>query len=168
MPSSKKDTAAGVLWVKSGEFRLQRIFCATPQVNKLPCGLRLNANSIRANRVSAVAKLWDTKCVFDTNFYARGEFVRPRVTKHKKDTPLECLVLGDSWENRTPVSALRGPCLSRLTTEPFFNAWLFYHSFSCLSSILLKYFSKSFVKVYKNHRLYMANNCNWQLFCPVL
>ena len=26
---------------------------------------------------------------------------------------------GDSWENRTPVSALRGPCLSRLTNEPY-------------------------------------------------
>ena len=26
---------------------------------------------------------------------------------------------GDSWENRTPVSALRGPCLSRLTNGPY-------------------------------------------------
>ena len=25
---------------------------------------------------------------------------------------------GDPWENRTPVSALRGPCLSRLTNGP--------------------------------------------------
>ena len=29
---------------------------------------------------------------------------------------------GDPWENRTPVSALRGPCLSRLTNGPDFQS----------------------------------------------
>ena len=38
----------------------------------------------------------------------------------------EAVIFGDSWENRTPVSALRGPCLSRLTNEPC--ALLVYYS----------------------------------------
>ena len=40
--------------------------------------------------------------------------------KNTKDTVLVSFAFfGDSWENRTPVSALRGPCLSRLTNEPY-------------------------------------------------
>ena len=43
--------------------------------------------------------------------------------KEKQHDPSsDCAVFGDSWENRTPVSALRGPCLSRLTKEPCFCA----------------------------------------------
>ena len=45
-----------------------------------------------------------------------------RSTSHqqKQKTPPRLVVffVGDPWENRTPVSALRGPCLSRLTNGP--------------------------------------------------
>ncbi len=46
---------------------------------------------------------------------------RRKATGHTKEHPmLGVLFCGDSWQNRTAVSALRGPCLSRLTNEPFF------------------------------------------------
>ena len=49
-------------------------------------------------------------------FCVAVEFDSARGTK--KDTRDWVSFFGDSWENRTPVSALRGPCLSRLTNEP--------------------------------------------------
>ena len=52
-----------------------------------------------------------------------SEWVRSRRSRNKKrQTPLvECLSLfvGDPYGNRTHVSALRGPRLSRLTNGPF-------------------------------------------------
>ena len=44
----------------------------------------------------------------------------PQVANKTKKTPPRLVVffVGDPWENRTPVSALRGPCLSRLTNGP--------------------------------------------------
>ena len=52
-----------------------------------------------------------------------ASFVRPRSHQKEQGTPeaVSLVLFGDSWENRTPVSALRGPCLSRLTNEPCFN-----------------------------------------------
>ena len=40
-------------------------------------------------------------------------------TKQKTPPRLVVFFVGDPWENRTPVSALRGPCLSRLTNGPY-------------------------------------------------
>ena len=49
-------------------------------------------------------------------------FVQPRVTtERKKHSIRSASFCGDPWENRTPVSALRGPCLSRLTNGPLFS-----------------------------------------------
>ena len=46
---------------------------------------------------------------------------RRKATSHHKKAPRYGVPFyGDSWQNRTAVSALRGPCLSRLTNEPFF------------------------------------------------
>ena len=52
-------------------------------------------------------------------FSCGAEFVRPWVAKTKRTPQRVSFCFGDSWENRTPVSALRGPCLSRLTNEPY-------------------------------------------------
>ena len=41
-----------------------------------------------------------------------------RVTKIEKDTSFEVSYSGDSYGNRTHVTAVKGPCLNRLTNEP--------------------------------------------------
>ena len=66
------------------------------------------------------------------------------VTKQQKKTPPKLVVffVGDPWENRTPVSALRGPCLSRLTNGPWLIARLFYHIFLRLSILFSTFFSQ--------------------------
>ena len=56
-----------------------------------------------------------------------------RITKTKGHPQGVSFCFGDSWENRTPVSALRGPCLSRLTNEPCLLACLLYYNFLRLS-----------------------------------
>ncbi len=38
---------------------------------------------------------------------------------NEKSTSLEVLLSGDPWGNRTPVFAVRGRCLSRLTKGPY-------------------------------------------------
>ena len=43
--------------------------------------------------------------------------MRRKKQRHPQGVPL---LFGDSWQNRTAVLALRGPCLSRLTNEPYF------------------------------------------------
>ena len=56
-----------------------------------------------------------------------------RVAKKEKqhDPSSDCAVFGDPWENRTPVSALRGPCLSRLTNGPFVVAEVGFEPTTC-------------------------------------
>ena len=40
-------------------------------------------------------------------------------TNNKKDKfPKKLVFFGDPWENRTPVTAVKGRCLSRLTNGP--------------------------------------------------
>ena len=52
---------------------------------------------------------------------AARAFVSHEPPQNEKSTHSGASFCGDSWENRTPVSALRGPCLSRLTNEPIIN-----------------------------------------------
>ena len=51
-------------------------------------------------------------------FCVAVEFDSERGSKKERHPYGMPFLFGDSWENRTPVSALRGPCLSRLTNEP--------------------------------------------------
>ena len=46
----------------------------------------------------------------------------PQHEVKKTGVPKYSCFFGDPWENRTPVSALRGPCLSRLTNGPFLSS----------------------------------------------
>ena len=43
-----------------------------------------------------------------------------RGTTTKKDTSFEVSCRGDSYGNRTHVTAVKGPCLDRLTNGPYF------------------------------------------------
>ena len=48
----------------------------------------------------------------------------PRVTNNKSALRVQCaFVIGDPWENRTPVTAVKGRCLSRLTNGPGSGDW---------------------------------------------
>ena len=70
----------------------------------------------------------------DSNSAPNGTERFPSRANKKMDTENGVHFFGDPWENRTPVSALRGPCLSRLTNGPSrLIARLFYHIFFHLS-----------------------------------
>ncbi len=45
---------------------------------------------------------------------------------------------GDPWENRTPVFAVRGRCLSRLTKGPYQITDILYHKMPRLSTVFCK------------------------------
>ena len=82
-----------------GEFRLRRISHALPLVSELPDGLGGDANSRKVP--------W--------HFASSSE----HETTKKEHTPFGvCSFFGDPWENRTPVTAVKGRCLSRLTNGP--------------------------------------------------
>ena len=51
-------------------------------------------------------------CRRHTSFARRANITR------KKHLLLQVLFSGDPWENRTPVTAVKGRCLSRLTNGP--------------------------------------------------
>ena len=58
---------------------------------------------------------------------------RHRIEKHHPK--MGGVFYGDPWENRTPVSALRGPCLSRLTNEPYsYRFAIIQHFFAFVNS----------------------------------
>ena len=83
------------------------------------------------------------ECELRTNALCARCRVRfsPQVTTTKKHHPNRVVCRGDSWENRTPVSALRGPCLSRLTNEPFL--------FRSIILSQLAFFVKSFFESFR-------------------
>ena len=83
------------------EFRLRRIFLLSPHVSKLPSACSQNANP----------------CVC----YANAVSIIDTASKQKSHT-LWCgvFVFGDPYGNRTHVTAVKGPCLNRLTNGP---AW---------------------------------------------
>ncbi len=66
-------------------------------------------------------------------------------TKQKTPPRLVVFFVGDPWENRTPVSALRGPCLSRLTNGPSHDCYDIILQNSKKVNTFLKSFSDFFV-----------------------
>ena len=81
----------------------------------------------------------DGRAMFRTPRLAFGDGERVRsTTGHQKSTiRIGWCFFGDSWENRTPVSALRGPCLSRLTNEPCCNCLIILsHNFAFVNRFL--------------------------------
>ena len=82
-------------------------------------------------------------------------FVCPN-TVLKKIKVFGLFFIGDPWENRTPVFAVRGRCLSRLTKGPFILTRLLYHkvflfAIGFLKKIVFfkKYFQKYLLKIIK-------------------
>ena len=70
-------------------------------------------------------------------------------TKQKTPPRLVVFFVGDPWENRTPVSALRGPCLSRLTNGPSRDCYDIILQNSKKVNTFLKSFS-DFFALYQN------------------
>ena len=52
--------------------------------------------------------------------YTFGDYI-PSLRLDKKITPEQSpdVIFGDPYENRTRVSAVKGPCLNRLTNGPY-------------------------------------------------
>ena len=74
---------------------------------------------------------------------------RSHQTKQKTPPSLVVFFVGDPWENRTPVSALRGPCLSRLTNGPSRDCYDIILQNSKKVNTFLKSFS-DFFALYQN------------------
>ena len=105
----------------------------------LSCGSRRSAIHARlplTSELDALCAAWANSAPCALRYGAEfGSTLRVDKTKR---TPSWCpFRFGDSWENRTPVSALRGPCLSRLTNEPYHLRIIFYHRILHLSTPFL-------------------------------
>ena len=93
---TKKNTPSGVT---RGKFRLWRIFLLVATLSELRSAL-LAKCELPQKRLTA----------FASSILATG---------YKKGThSVVCSFFGDPWENRTPVTAVKGRCLSRLTNGP--------------------------------------------------
>ena len=79
--------------------RQMRGFFAEPLVSELPDGLGGDANSRKVP--------W--------HFTSSSEH---ETTKKEHLHDVQVFFFGDPWENRTPVTAVKGRCLSRLTNGP--------------------------------------------------
>lgn len=60
-----------------------------------------------------------TPSVFNTNFFFFFPFYIYHTFVRKYSSSSLLFSFGDSWGNRTPVAAVRGRSLNRLTNEPF-------------------------------------------------
>ena len=117
-------------WIKNNGFRRSRYFCGDPWENLPRLARSLPERQRGSVPNSSPVKQIQTKTryIFVTTYaskvkaYRRGNSHDHRTPQNeKKHLVRGASSCGDPWENRTPVSALRGPCLSRLTNGPFVN-----------------------------------------------
>ena len=93
---------------------LVRIFLLAALVSKLPFAL-LAKCKLRAYSLLCFI-------LFRSRF-ARTSSIQTNRLPKKKTTPIGVVFFfGDPWENRTPVTAVKGRCLSRLTNGPYLVA----------------------------------------------
>ena len=87
--------------------------------NWLACGVSLPCRRLQCKFARIPTQYAIYRKRYANSATASQKFVRPRGTKKCRHRNWCLHFFGDPWENRTPVSALRGPCLSRLTNGPF-------------------------------------------------
>ena len=120
LPQNKKSTLKGCLSpLRPKSFR--RNVCNPPLVavwncDKVAYGIKPQGDAYTRLRVMPYAFGDSIQCA-SALIPCQACGLDKKITSEQKSS--DVIFFGDSWENRTPVSALRGPCLSRLTNEPY-------------------------------------------------